>query len=270
MIVDGRPFSQQSTINSQRSTFNILFAIDLNPSQLPSIKAVLFDFDGVIVHSEPLHLRAFQLVAGGEGIELTADEYYRDLIGYDDRGAWRALYQLRGLPLDRVTFDRLLSAKAAAANDLMSRGEFHALPGAAAFIMRLASRQIPMAICSGALRDEIETMLCGIGLRQHFPVIVAAEDVEVGKPDPSGYLLAMKRLGDAHGCRLSPGDCLIIEDAPSVSLRASEAGFNVLGVTTTFPAEGWPASIRTAASLSIADVAAALPEWASDLVGVVR
>src|SRR3712207_8149853 len=77
-------------------------------------RAVLFDFDGVVVNSEPLHFQAFREVLAKEGVDLTEEEYYRDLIGFDDKGAIRFLFERRGLPLAPRTFLALMADKSAA------------------------------------------------------------------------------------------------------------------------------------------------------------
>ena len=120
--------------------------------------------------------------------------------------------------------------------DLIRRRKFSALPGVEEFVRGLW-RLYPLAICSGALRDEIEAMLEGIRLRDCFPVIVAAEDVTVGKPDPQGYLLTLKLLSQKIGRTLQPKDTLIVEDVPTVIQSVRAAGFSVLGVTSSYPAE---------------------------------
>src|SRR2546423_8282166 len=149
--------------------------------------AVLFDFDGVIVNSEPLHLRAFQEVLAAEHIELTEAEYYREMIGFDDRGAFKHVFEKHQRPLDPKTFLRVMTRKSEVMMDLIHRRQFHALPGVEEFVRGLW-RRYPLAICSGALREEIEAMLEGIALRDCFPTIASAEDATVGKPDPAGYL----------------------------------------------------------------------------------
>ena len=195
-------------------------------------KAVLFDFDGVIVNSEPLHYTAFAIVLGQEGIDISEDEYYRELIGFDDRGAFEYVYQRRGRKLDDASFARVMERKGEIASELIREGRYEALPGVMEFVGKMRLR-CPLAICSGARRNEIESMLQGIGLADAFPIIVAAEDVEVGKPDPRGYLLAMRLVGERSGIALSPGDCLIVEDAPSVIGAVKKVGFKTIGVTTS-------------------------------------
>jgi HAD superfamily hydrolase (TIGR01509 family) len=220
--------------------------------------AVLFDFDGVIVNSEPLHYQAFREVLAAEHVELTEEEYYRELIGFDDKGAFRHVYQTRNRPLSPRTFLSLMAGKSEAMMDLIRARRFSALPGVEQFV-RTLWRRCPLAICSGALREEIEAMLEGISLRDCFPIIVAAEDVTVGKPDPMGYLMTAKLLGERVHRPLRPADCLVIEDAPTVIHSVREVGFPVLGVASSYPLEklseaNWqvrtlePAEVRRAMS----------------------
>ncbi len=198
--------------------------------------AVLFDFDGVLVNSEPLHFQAFREVLAAENIDLSEEEYYRELIGFDDKGAFRHLYQKRHLELTPKTFLVLMARKNGVMMDLIYRKQFSALPGVEQFV-RTLWRQRPLAICSGALREEIEAMLEGIALRDCFPIIVAAEDVTVGKPDPSGYLMTMKMISQKIGKELQPKDCLIVEDAPTVIRSVRAVGFPTLAVATSYPVE---------------------------------
>src|SRR5688572_29333840 len=199
-------------------------------------RAVLFDFDGVIVNSEPLHFFALSDVLKSEHIELTEDEYYRDLIGFDDRGALRHVFQKRNLPLEPRILLSLMARKSRVMMDFIRRRQFQALPGVEEFV-RTLWRRCPLAICSGGLREEIEAMLEGIALRDCFSVIVAAEDVEVGKPDPSGYLLAAQLLSDKQKLPrpLKPADCLVVEDAPTVIRSVRSAGFPTLAVANSYP-----------------------------------
>jgi beta-phosphoglucomutase-like phosphatase (HAD superfamily) len=211
-------------------------------SQWP--RAVLFDFDGVIVNSEPLHFFAMQEALATEKVELTEDEYYRELIGFDDKGAFRNVYQRRGKALEPRMLLALMTRKSGLMMDLIRRRQFHALPGVEEFVRGLW-RHVPLAICSGGLREEIEAMLEGVNLRDCFQFIVAAEDVTVGKPDPQGYLLCVQRINDRLLERaqqhllpprpLKPADCLVVEDAPTVIRSVKAAGFPTLGVATSYP-----------------------------------
>jgi len=202
-------------------------------------QAVLFDFDGVLVNSEPLHFQAFKEVLAGEGIGLTEEEYYRDLIGFDDKGAFHRVFELHQKNLTPKAFLAIMTAKSRVMKDLIHRKKLGALPGVEEFV-RQFWRRCPLAIVSGGLREEIELMLEGIALRDCFQFIVAAEDVSNGKPDPEGYLLAMKRISDRLLAEdkarraLKPADCLVIEDAPSVVRSVKQAGFPTIAVANTY------------------------------------
>lgn len=197
-------------------------------------RAVLFDFDGVIVNSEPLHFYAFHEVLKTERIEISEDEYYREIIGFDDRGAFRKIFERRNRPLEPKILLALMARKSGIMMDLIQDRRFTALPGVEEFVRSLW-RTRPLAICSGALREEIEAMLEGVSLRDCFQVIVAAEDVAVGKPDPSGYLLTLKLLSEKTKKTLAPADCLVVEDAPTVIRSVKSVGFPTLGVATSYP-----------------------------------
>ena len=203
-------------------------------------RAVLFDFDGVIVNSEPLHFQALREVLAAEHIDLSEDEYWRELIGFDDRGAIRHVFAKRNRPLEPKTLLAVIARKSRAMMDLIHARRFCALPGVEQFVRGLW-RRCPLAICSGALREEIEAMLEGVALRDCFPVITAAEDVTVGKPDPQGYLLTMGLLSEKfkdrlwQGRALSPADCLVVEDAPTVIRSVKAVGFPTLAVASSYP-----------------------------------
>lgn len=194
--------------------------------------ALLFDFDGVIVNSEPLHFMAFQGVLKAEHIDLSESEYYQEMIGFDDRGAFKHIFERHGRQLDPKTFLRVMTHKKEEMMRQIHSRKYEALPGVEEFV-RGVWRHYPLAVCSGALREEIETMLEGISLRDCFSVIVAAEDVSVGKPDPEGYLLTTRLMAEKFKKKLTPGDCLIIEDAATVARSVRKVGFPVLCVATS-------------------------------------
>jgi HAD superfamily hydrolase (TIGR01509 family) len=222
-------------------------------------RAVLFDFDGVIVNSEPLHLQAFQEVLAQEGIDLTEEEYYRELIGFDDKGAFKHVFQTHGKPLTPKTFLSVMTAKSQVMMDLIDRRQFSALPGVEAFVRSLW-RDRPLAICSGALREEIEAMLEGVSLRDCFAVIVSAEDVTVGKPDPQGYLLTLKLLSEKIKKPLKAADCLVVEDAPTVIRSVKAAGFPTLAVATSYPLDKLAEADWAVSTLDPAEVRRAMPD----------
>ena len=222
--------------------------------------AVLFDFDGVLCNSEPLHFYAFQEVLAAEKIELSEADYYNEMVGFDDKGAFRHIFALRGRELDPKTFLRVMTRKSEVMMDLIRRRKFKPLDGVEEFVRSLW-RHCPLGICSGALREEIEAMLEGLALRDCFGVIVSAEDVEIGKPDPRGYVLTARLLSEKFARRpLKPADCLIVEDAPSVIRQVKQAGFPTLAVTTSYAAERLAEADWIVPSLRPDDVRRNVPE----------
>ena len=191
------------------------------------IAAIVFDFDGVLVDSEPLHLRAYQDVLEPLGTSLPREEYYARYLGYDDRGVFHAVADARGWQLDDRRVAELIAEKTRVFEQL-SAGGAHLYPGAAACVTRLAA-SLPLGIASGALRHEIETALRGAGLAGHFRFIVAAGDTAATKPAPDPYA----RAAALHG--LAPAACLAIEDSRWGIESAKAAGLWCLGITHTYP-----------------------------------
>jgi beta-phosphoglucomutase len=202
-----------------------------------ALQAIVFDFDGVIANSEPLHLRAFQRVLGDLGLALTPEDYYSAYLGYDDLGVFTAVARDRGLAVDGPQVDALVLKKAACMQDLLRAGEV-LFPGADAFI-RQAAAAVPVAIASGAQRHEIEEILDATGLRRFFATIVAAGETPQGKPYPDPYARAFQLLDDAHG-GLSKNRCVAIEDSRWGLESARAAGLRCVGVTTSYPPSALP------------------------------
>ncbi len=198
-----------------------------------ALQAVIFDFDGVIANSEPLHLRAFQQALGDEGIVLTAEEYYSRYLGYDDVGAFRALGQDRGIEMNQSRVTTLVERKGVRLQELMDAGEV-LFPGAADFI-RASAQAVPIAIASGALRHEIDEIVVAAGLAPLFATIVASGDTPESKPSPAPYRLAFERL-KAVQPDLEPHRCVAIEDSRWGLASAAGAGLRCVGVTTSYGA----------------------------------
>jgi HAD superfamily hydrolase (TIGR01509 family) len=198
------------------------------------IRAVIFDFDGVIANSEPLHFAAFRDVLAAEGVELTDHDYYARYLGYDDVGVFRAVSHERGLLWDLDRVSALVDRKAVLLEGL-ERGGSILFPGADQAIRRLAA-SLPLAIASGALRLEILRILDRAGLTQCFGAIVAAEDSPAGKPAPDPYLRAVDRLSAASGQRLAPAECVAVEDSHWGLESARAAGLRTVAITHTYPA----------------------------------
>jgi len=182
------------------------------------ISAVIFDFDGVIVDSERLHWAAFNAVISEP---VSWEKYIQTLIGFDDRDAFKSLFP----STSKDELDKLIEQKAAAFQKLLADGGAAALPGAVELIQHL-SGTVPIAICSGALREDIFPIIGTLGVADAFDAIVTAEDTPVSKPDPAPYRLAKEKLGVENA--------VAIEDTPAGIASAKGAGLTVLAVTNSY------------------------------------
>jgi len=197
------------------------------------IRAVVFDFDGVIANSEPLHFRAYRDVLAERGISLSESAYYENYLGYDDVGAFSAIGADAGVQLADTDIVELVARKAVRLEALEKNGSV-LFPGAREAIARVAAVW-PVAIASGALKAEILRVLDHESLRGHFPVVVSAEDTPASKPDPAPYLLAVTLLASTVP-GLKPSECVAIEDSKWGLVSARDAGLRTVGITHTYPA----------------------------------
>ena len=197
------------------------------------LKAIIFDFDGVLADTEPLHFKMFQRVLHEEGLPLSEQDYYQKYVGLDDKGCFQAVLSAHGRPASPETVRRLVERKAALMLEQIKITPV-VYPGIADFVKRTADRY-RLAIVSGALRHEIELILESVSLRSSFEHITAAEDIRNGKPDPEGYLHALQALNRRAAVQAS--DCLVIEDPIPGIQAAHAAGMRCLAVSTTYPAD---------------------------------
>ena len=210
------------------------------------LQAVVFDFDGVLANSEPLHLQVYQVLLREEGIPFSADEYYARYLGFDDIGVFEALARDKGLRVDG-RMQALIDRKTEIFQALVRQGDV--LFEAAEDRLRAVAAAVPIAIASGALREEIELILAGRGLAGLVPVIVAAGDTPRGKPAPDPYRQAVDLLSTRAGRPLSPEFIVGIEDSRWGLESARAAGLRTIGVTTSYEAAALPG-----ADLLLADI----------------
>lgn len=215
------------------------------------LAAVIFDFDGVLADSEPVHLAVFQTVLDSVGITLTPEEYYEKYLGYSDRDAFIQVFADRGVTMDPAGLEVLLETKKGLFPEAI--GDHALYPGAAACIARVAAH-VPIAIASGALRHEIELILDRSGQRAHFPVIVAAGETPRSKPSPDPYARAFELLktSGALPATASPADVVAIEDSEWGLQSARGAGLRTMAVLTSYGRDSLPSAETHLAS--IADV----------------
>jgi len=193
------------------------------------LKAILFDFDGVLADTEPLHFRMFQQVLQEEQIPLSERDYYQKYIGFDDRGCFHAVLSEHGRNSSPETMHRLIERKAAAMRRHLATTNV-LYPDALAFVKSSASRY-RRAIVSGALRREIDMILATADIHDDFEHITAAEDVSDGKPQPDGYLRTLQALN--RRAPLLASECLVIEDTVFGILAAHAAGMRCVALSTT-------------------------------------
>lgn len=187
--------------------------------------AVIFDMDGVLLDSGAHHRDAWRQLLADLGLE-PAPDFWRRTIG---RPAEEAVAHLLERPVPPAEAAALARRKREHYARLAARGMLP-VPGAPSFVGVLAAGGVPRAVATSASRHDVEMLLTAIGVRQHFEVVVTADDVRWGKPNPEVYLRAATGLG------LPPKGCLVFEDSVVGVHAARNAGMRVIGVTTAHSA----------------------------------
>ncbi|MGQ0693962.1 MAG: HAD family hydrolase [Nitrospiraceae bacterium] len=196
------------------------------------MRAVIFDFDGVIADTEPLHFEGLRRTLADIAITLTEADYYTNYLGFDDRGCILEALRVNQRSATELLVQDLMHKKAVA---YLSSINDHLVifPGVREFVEEAAATY-PIAIASGALRPEIELILEQTGIRKAFRHITSAEDVTKGKPDPQPFLHALTGLNRlSPTSMMSPESCLAIEDSLPGIRSAKSAGMKVLAVANT-------------------------------------
>ncbi len=203
-----------------------------------SLRAIIFDFNGVIADDETPHLLMFQQALREEGLTLTKEEYYETYLGMDERNCLAALLKKAGSARDPARAQRVHDRKVALFRDYTATHKPELFPGVADFVLKAKDRY-RLAVASGGTRAQIADALRGSPIEQAFPLVVAAEDTTTGKPDPEIYLLTLAKLNDLSPKAipsLKASECVVIEDSLAGIQSAKAAGMNVVGVATTYPA----------------------------------
>jgi beta-phosphoglucomutase len=189
-------------------------------------RAVAFDFNGTLSHDEPVLLAIYRELFAANGRPLSDEEYYGTLAGLSEQtiiGAWLGV---EGDALERLVEERVVRYLARCADGATVR---ESTREAVAY----AAERVPVVVVSGAFRREIEPVLTAAGLDGYLTAIVAADDVEHGKPHPAGYLRALELLGES----LSPHEVVAFEDTEAGVTSAKGAGLRCLAVLGTHPPE---------------------------------
>jgi len=207
------------------------------------LRAVIFDFDGVITDSEILHLRAFNRVLAQYDIEIKTKDYYKDYLGLTDVDCFQLVANKGRLGLDGREIENLVKQKNQVFQEL-AKTEGRIIEGVRDFLEMLRQNNVPMAICSGAVLAEIALILEEARLRSFFAVIVSAEQVKRGKPNPEGFLLTLQKLNRIvspaeAGIQnpILPNQCIVVEDSHWGLEAAKAAGMHTIAVTNSYDAE---------------------------------
>jgi beta-phosphoglucomutase len=235
-----------------------------------AIGAVIFDFNGVLVDDENVHFALFQEVLAQEGVAITERDYHERYLGYDDRKCFETALADAGQSSDRQRLDRLIARKARRYVEVAEQG-LRFFPAAAETLGAVASRW-PVAICSGALRPEIEYALRRLDRLGQVAAIISAEDTDKCKPDPEGYRLALAALrAHARNSRgrgpgqeqetpldLASSHCLVVEDSLAGIISAKGAGMRTVGISNTYTAGQL---VEAGADVVVDGLATLTPEW---------
>jgi HAD superfamily hydrolase (TIGR01509 family) len=200
------------------------------------LRAVIFDFDGVITDSEILHLRAFNRSLAPYGVEISTKDYYANYLGFNDFDCYKALIDNGLLEINEQQIGDILSQKSKIFEEL-SRTEGRTIEGVHEFLKMLEENKVPMAICSGALLAEIELMLDEARLRHFFCAIVSGDQVKKGKPSPEGFLLTLQMLNKKCYPRVTANECIVIEDSRWGLAAARASGMHTIAVTNSYDAD---------------------------------
>lgn len=194
-------------------------------------KAIIFDFDGVILDSEPLHFQACREAFEALNIPFTYEEFSKKYIGLADKDLFPQFLNNNGYVFSPEKLAHLLDIKNEAYEKIIRNcPDLPVIPGLELFLQQLRQEKKLLAICSGSTRKDITILLERLNLASYFMSIVSTEDVRKGKPSPDGFLLAAERL------RVSPADCLAIEDSSHGIEAAKNAGMKVIALSTSHPA----------------------------------
>lgn len=235
-----------------RPTFDPVKVTAVDGYHRVMVRAILFDFNGVLVDDEPIHLALFGTVLEDFGVSFDIDAHAEELVGLDDRAGFTLLLRSNGRDVKPDVLSRLIARKASSYQTRIRAQGFPVFPGAAERIEEAHAAGLTLGIVSGALRAEIEGALRQLDWTHRFKVVVSAEDVEIGKPDPSGYRLGLERLNATPPLPsrlLHPHEVLAIEDTPAGLSAARAAGLTTVGVAQTLEATRLAEADRVVTSL---------------------
>jgi beta-phosphoglucomutase len=202
-----------------------------------TLKAILFDFNGVIINDEPIHQQLIDEILLKENLRPSTSEYQDFCLGRSDRACLGDILFRRGRVVSEDYLTKLIATKAKAYQHCLEQLDILPIyPGLEEFLEQIQAQKLRIGLVTGALRSEAEFVLDQVGIASYFNVIVAGDDLKASKPQPDGYLLAVERFNRLDfNLQLQPSDCLAIEDTPAGIQAAKQAGMQVVGIAHTYP-----------------------------------
>lgn len=204
------------------------------------LRAILFGFNGILVDDEPIHRALLRRVLGEEGVGSGDGDRRFDPLARDDRSRFAAALAAAGEAADPPRVARLVARKASYFRERIRRDGYPFFPGAVALVTAAAARGLMLGVVSAAQREEVERALEQEGLRGRFKVLITAEDLAGGGPDPGGYRQALEALNSRPPLPerlLHPHEVLAVEDGPAGLAAAADAGLSTLAIAHAFAAE---------------------------------
>ena len=196
------------------------------------IKAIIFDFDGIIADTEPIHLEAFKIVLKDINIELNDKDYYNKYLAYDDKTLFKKIIEDNGRNPDKSMIKDLIDKKHILITGLFTK-HVTLFKGFEDFINLVQDRYI-LSIASGALKSEIEFILSKFNLLSFFQSIVAADEVENCKPHPEPFLKVLENLNSIRDDKIEASECLVFEDSIYGVEAGKAAGMKCIAITNSY------------------------------------
>jgi HAD superfamily hydrolase (TIGR01509 family) len=183
------------------------------------INAVIFDLDGVLIDSEPLHCKADTRLLRELGADPPAN-YFDRFTGWTDAAMWEAIKSDYHLT---KSIDQLMKMQVPIKLNLLQEGDYKAIPGIAELLEEIKKAHLPIAIASSSPKLFIEAVVEKIGIGQYFNILLSGEEIERSKPEPDIFLKAAWLLN------VNPSECLVVEDSKSGTIAAKKAGMKCIG-----------------------------------------
>jgi HAD superfamily hydrolase (TIGR01509 family) len=201
------------------------------------LKAVLFDFNGVIINDEPIHQDLINEILIGENLRPLGAEFAELCLGRSDRACLRDVLSRRSRSVTEDYLTKLISKKASLYRERLEKlDKLPIYEEIYSFLNIVKARDLKIGLVTGAVRSEVESILQQAAIRDYFSVIVTGDDITTSKPQPDGYLLAVERFNRwDFNLQLQPEECLVIEDTFVGCEAAKKAGMQVVGIAHTYP-----------------------------------